>query len=83
MEVRKGTAKGEASQLNLNGQFYVGGVADFSSVSEMVGFSKGFIGCLGYIMVNGQYVNLGKCLSCNKKSIVRMFCCMSSNVSLC
>jgi len=61
MDVRVGTAKGEASQLNLNGLFYVGGVANFSSISDIVGLTKGFIGCVGYIMVNGRHVNLGKC----------------------
>ncbi|PFX26969.1 basement membrane-specific heparan sulfate proteoglycan core protein-like isoform X2 [Stylophora pistillata] len=54
-----GISKGGSTGLNLNQDLYVGGVPDFSSMSSLAGFKSGFVGCLSYLVVDGNVVNLG------------------------
>ena len=55
-----GISKGGSTGLNLNRDLYVGGVPDFSSISTLSGFKSGFVGCLSYLLVDGNVVNLGE-----------------------
>lgn len=55
-----GISKGGSTGLNLNQDLYVGGVPDFSSMSSLAGFKSGFVGCLSYLVVDGNVVNLGE-----------------------
>lgn len=55
-----GISKGGSTGLNLNQDLYIGGVPDFLSISTLAGFKSGFIGCLSYLMVDGNVVNLGE-----------------------
>jgi hypothetical protein len=58
-ETRRGISKGKTTQLNLNQRLHLGGVANFSLIDSLAGFTKGFIGCLGYLVVDGNHIELG------------------------
>ncbi|GFR89190.1 neurogenic locus notch homolog protein 1 [Elysia marginata] len=50
---------GSFSAWTLNEQFFFGGVSEFTSyLRSIVKDTKGFVGCLGNLMVNGRSVNL-------------------------
>ncbi|GFO45668.1 neurogenic locus notch homolog protein 1 [Plakobranchus ocellatus] len=47
------------SEWNLNGQYHFGGVSRFTSYTRsIVQDTKGFVGCLGNLMVDGRPINL-------------------------
>ena len=59
-EAVNGLSKGSSTGLNLNQNLYVGGVPEYDKIDSLAGFDKGFIGCLSYMTINDEIVNLRK-----------------------
>lgn len=53
-----GMAEGLSSQLNMVGDLFIGGVADYSTVSQYAGTEAGFIGCIQSLQVSPPLAEL-------------------------
>ena len=69
-----GISKGGNTGLNLNQNLFVGGVTDFSSISSSSGFESGFVGCLSYLVIDGNVAELGKFFLVNLISTLPFHC---------
>ena len=58
-----GVAKGTNLGLNLNQNLYIGDVPEINGIAKLARFTKGFVGCVSFLALNGKAINLGKCVS--------------------
>ncbi|GAB1602266.1 basement membrane-specific heparan sulfate proteoglycan core protein-like isoform X6, partial [Argonauta hians] len=54
-----GTAPGPFQGLDLNQPLYIGGLPNYQSIPQSVGFDQGFVGGVSQVIIGGQELNLG------------------------